>query len=377
VIGPVSAFLFLAACPAAQPDSDSLGPAQVAHLPPQEAMNLNREGKALYRDGHFAESRAKYQRAKELDLDFLAPWLNLACAYAREDRFAEATEQAVTLIRHAYVPGAREVMEAADLGALQIRPQELAKLKSALAQAAKEWSQAAQPGFLFVGRTQPPVKLQGQGILVLAMNQEIYAWLPRSGRFLPLTAEDGRVLAFVKSPDGHRIVFVRAGRLVRGAGQADLLRGLSVRQLDLASMALGPVIELPGDVRQLTLWPAARDSVELDVAGTVGVSSKYQFDGEKLQPAQTIHRRFSASVHPVVLTAAGVAPTSRVVSDAGCSFSAHDEISGNGLPGIRISARAGKGFFLDARYGAGLDGLPFPDSVSSPSKGLSPSGKTR
>jgi len=79
-------------------------------------MNLNREGKALYRDGRFAEARAKYQRAKELDPDFFAPWLNLACTYAREDRFAEATEQAVALIRHAYVPGAREVMEAADLG---------------------------------------------------------------------------------------------------------------------------------------------------------------------------------------------------------------------------------------------------------------------
>ena len=377
MIGPVSAFLFLAACPAAQPDSDSLGPAQVAHLPPQEAMNLNREGKALYRDGRFAEARAKYQRAKDLDPDFLAPWLNLACAYSREDRFAEATEQAVALIRHAYVPGAREVMEAADLGALQIRPQELAKLKSALAQAAAEWSQAAQPGFFFVGRTQPPVKLQGRGILVLAMNQEIYAWLPRSGRFLPLTAEDGRVLAFVKSPDGHRIVFVRAGRLVRGAGQADLLRGLSVRQLDLASMVLGPVVEIAGDVRQLTLWPAGRDSVELEVAGAVGLSSKFQFDGEKLQPAQTIHRRFSASVHPVVLTAAGVAPTSRVVSDDGCGFSAHNEIGGNGLPGIRISARVGKGFLLDARYGAGLDGLPFPDSAPSPSKALSPARKTR
>jgi hypothetical protein len=340
-------------------------------------MNLNREGKALYRDGRFSEARAKYQRAKELDPDFLAPWLNLACAYAREDHFPEATEQAVALIRHAYVPGAREVMEAADLGALQIRPRELAKLKSALAQAATEWSQAAQAGFFFVGRTQPPVKLQGQGILVLAMNQEIYAWLPHSGRFLPLTAEDGRVLAFVRSPDGRRIVFVRAGRLVRTAGQADLLRGLSLRQLDLASMALGPVVELPGDARQVTLWPMGGDGADLEVAGLVGASSKFHFDGQKLLPAQTIHRRFSAGVHPVVLTSAGVARTSRVVTDAGCGFSAHDEIDGNSLPGIRISARVGKGFLLDARYGAGLDGLIFPDSVPSPSKALSPARKTR
>ena len=340
-------------------------------------MNLNREGKTLYRDGRFAEARAKYQLAKELDPDFLAPWLNLACAYAREDRFPEATEQAVALIRHAYVPGAREVMEAADLGALQIRPQELANLKSALAQASTDWSKAAQEGFVFVARTQPPVKLEGQGILVLGVNQEIYAWLPRSGRYLPLTAEDGRVLALARSPDGRRIVFVRAGRLVRAAGQADLLRGLCVRELDLANMVLGPVVELPGDVRQITLWPAGRDGVEVEVVGLVGASSKFHFDGQKLQPTQTIHRRFSADAQPVALTAAGVAPTSRVVTDAGCAFSAHDEIDGNGLPGIHISAQAGKGFFLDARYGAGLNGLPFPDCASSPSKALSPARKTR
>jgi hypothetical protein len=377
VIGLVGACLLLAACPAAKPDANSPGSAQVAHLPPQEAMNLNREGKGLYRDGRFAEARAKYQRAKELDPDFLAPWLNLACTYAREDRFAEATEQAVALIRHAYVPGAREVMEAADLGVLQIRPQELAKLKSALAQASTDWSKAAQEGFVFVARTQPPVKLEGQGILVLGMNQEIYAWLPRSGHYLPLTAEDGRVLALARSPDGRRIVFVRAGRLVRAAGQADLLRGLGVRQLDLASMALGPVVELPGDVRQITLWPAGRDGVEVEVAGLVGASSKFHFDGQRLELAQTIHRRFSASVHPVVLTAAGVTPTSRVVADDGCAFSAQDELDGNGLPGVRISTGASKGFFLDARYGAGLNGLRFPGSVSSPSKALSPARKTR
>ena len=378
MIGLVGAYLLLAACPSATPDRSAPGKDAVAPLPAQAAMDLNREGKALYREGHFAEARAKYDLAQLGDPGFLAPWLNRACAYAREERFADATREATALIRYAYVPWAREVMEAADLGALQIRPQWMAMLKAALGEAAVEWGKAAQPGFFFVGRTQPPVKLQGQGILVLGVNQEIYAWLPRAGRFLPITAEDGRVLAFVKSPDGRRVVFVRAGRLVRAAGQADLLRGLSVRRLDLASMALGPVVELPpGDSRQVTLWPMDGDGADLEVVGPAGASSKFHFDGQKLLPAQTIHRRFSSSVHPVVLTAAGVASASRVVTDAGCGFSAHDEIDGNSLPGIRISARVGQGFLLDARYGAGLDGLPFPDSVPSPSKALSPVRKTR
>ena len=324
-MGLAGTCLLLLACPAAAPDANGPGQAQVAHLPPQEAMDLNREGKVLYREGHFAEARAKYELAKKVAPDFLGPWLNLACAYAREDRFAEATEQAVALIRHAYVPGAREVMEAADLGALQIRPPLLAKLRSALAEASTEWGRAAQAGFFFVARTQPPVKLEGQGVLVLGMNQEIYAWLPRSGRYLPITAEDGRVLAFVKSQDGRRIAFVRAGRLVRTPGQPDLLRGLSVRQLDLASMALGPVIDVPGDVRQLAMWFSGGGAVEMEVAGPGGASGKFRFDGQTLEPAGTIRGRFSASAHPVILTPTGVAPGTRVVMDAACGFSAHDE----------------------------------------------------
>jgi hypothetical protein len=337
-------------------------------------MDTNREGKVLYREGRFAEARAKYELAKKVDPDFLAPWLNLACAYAREDRFAEATEQAVALIRHAYVPGARDVMEAADLGALQIRPPLLAKLRSALAETSTEWGRAAREGFLFVARTQPPVKLQGQGVLVLGMNQEIYAWLPRSGRFLPITAEDGRVLAFVKSPDGRRVVFVRAGRLIRTAGQPDLLRGLGLRQLDLSSMALGPVIELPGDVRQLTMWFSGGGGVEMEAVRPAATLDRFRFDGQTLEPAGVSPGRFPRSV---VLIPAGVAPGTRVVADAACGFSARDEADAQGIPRVRISAHKGKGFLLDARYGAGLDGLPFPGPVASPSKALSPARKTR
>jgi hypothetical protein len=376
-MGIASACLLLAACPAATPDMGAFGKDAVAPLTAQVAMDLNREGKALYREGHFAEARAKYDLAQLGDPGFLAPWLNRACAFAREERFADATAEATALIRYAYVPWAREVMEAADLGALQIRPQWLAKLKTALGEAGAEWGKAAQGGLFFVGRTQPPVKLQGQGVLVLGLNQEIYAWLPRSGRYLQLTAEDGRVLAFVKSPDDRRIVFVRAGRLVRTSGQPDLLRGLGVRQLDLAGMVLGPVVELPGDVRQFTMWPSARGAVAIEAAGPGGELDRFRFDGEVLEPAKISPSGFSPGVHPVILTAAGVAPGTRAVADPACGFSAHDQTDTKGLPQIRISPRKGKGFMLDARYGAGLDGLPFPSPVASPSKALSPARKTR
>jgi len=53
----------------------------------------------------------------------------------------------VALIRHAYVPGAREVMERLISGRCRIRPLLLAKLRSALAEASTQWGQAAQEGF--------------------------------------------------------------------------------------------------------------------------------------------------------------------------------------------------------------------------------------
>jgi hypothetical protein len=182
------------------------------------------------------------------------------------------------------------------------------------------------------------------------------------------------VLAFVRSPDGRRIAFVRAGRLVRTPGQPDLLRGLSVRQLDLPSMALGPAVEVPGDVRQLAMGYSGRGVLEMEVAGPGGALARFRFDGKTLEPAGAGPGR---SLRSVVLSPTGVAPGTRVVADAACGFSAHDEADAQGIPRIRISAHKGKGFLLDARYGAGLDGLPFPGPVASPSKALSPARKTR
>jgi hypothetical protein len=370
--------LLLSACPTATPGPSGPGQPAVAPVPAQVAMDLNREGKAQYREGHFAEARAKYQSAQLAEPGFLAPWLNRACAFAREEKFDDATREASALIRFAYVPGAREVMEAADLGALQIRPPLLAKLKSALSEAAKSWGEATQGSLLLVGRTRPPVKLEGQGVLVLGMNQEIYAWQPRTGRFLQLTAEDGRVLALVSSKDGRTLVYLRAGRLVRAPGQPDVLRGLSVRQLDLDSMASGPVVELPGDVRELTIWSSGRGSAEIRVAETADALSGFRFDGQTLEATGNIRSRPPSGVHAVVLSAKGVTPAGRVEgAQAGCGFSAQDDAHSQGLPRIRVTPSKGKTFTLDAQYGAGLYGLLFPGPTTPESKALSPAGKTR
>jgi len=365
-----------AVCPSPVPESHGQGQASIGVPPTQVAMDLNREGKALYRQGRFAEARAKYDRAHQADPDFLAPWLNRACAFAREENFEQATQEAMALIRRAYVPWAREVMEAADLGALQIRPRWSSMLQSTLAEAAPAWGRAVQAGLLLVARHHPPIKLQGEGTLVLGLNQDIYAWNPQSGRFLQVTSEDGRVLAFVRSLDGHKLVLLRAGRLVRTPGQMDLLRGLGVRELDLDRMANGPLLELPGDVRELSFWPSSGATI-LQVKGPSGGHGLFRFDGKTLEAAGSGFARPLPGVQMVRLSPEGVSPTSRYVNDETCGFTARDELDAQGNPRIRVQPQKGKSFILDTRFGAGLAGLPFPGSVEMPSKALLPRSKTR
>jgi hypothetical protein len=367
--------LWLAACPSPTAASGGQGRAGIGVPVASAAMDLNREGKGLYRDGRFTEARAKYSQALAADPDFLAPWLNRACALARQENFEQATQEASALIRHAYVPWGREVMEAADLGALQIRPQWMSALQSTLAEAAPAWGKAVQGGVLLVARSEPPVKLQGQGVLVLRLNQDVYAWIPQTGRFLQVTSEDGRVLAFVRSPDGRKLVLLLAGRLLRTPGAPDLLRGLGVRELDLERMVSGPVVKLPGDAREVSFWPAAGATI-FRVTGPLGSRGLFRFDGKSLEPAGSGFARPLPGARVVRLTNRGVLAPASQESNAECGFSVSDELDPKASR-VRVQPRKGKAFVLDARYGAGLAGLPFPASDETPSKALSPAGKTR
>ena len=63
---------------------------------------------------------------------------------------------------------------------------------------------------LFVGRARAPLRIPatGPGFFILNPHQEIYAFLPATGRFRQLTNEDGRVLALLRTTDRRRIVYV-------------------------------------------------------------------------------------------------------------------------------------------------------------------------
>lgn len=348
--------LLAAGCPVLAPAPGAAGATAVAPEPKAAARTLNNEGKALYRKEQWAEARARYLAALAADPEWLAPALNAACGLARQERFAEAAREAAALVRRAYVPWGREVREAADLAPLHVRP-EMAVIEEALAASAVAWGRSLMDGLFFVARTRPAVSLAGEGVLVLGLQQELFAWLPATGRYRQVTSDDGRVLAAVRSGDGRTVVYVRAGKLVRAPGVAPALRGLSLRHLDVPTMTLGAPVEVPGDVEELALWALRSATAEVRVTAPGAAPRIYRLAGALVpQVGPSPEARLG---RPVRLTAAGVAAGEVVVSGP-CAFRASDERRSGQPPRLRITARK-QSALLAAPLGAGLHGLPFPD----------------
>jgi hypothetical protein len=351
-------FLLLAAgsCPAHTPTHGAPGLVAVAKLPTDAAMRENAEGKRLYREERFAEARGKYRAALAADPDFLGAQLNLACAYSREGRYGDAADEAIKLVRAAYVPWQREVREATDLGILQ-NQMDYARVTQAMAAAAREWGGQLGKAVMFVARTRPPVNVAGEGVLVLRLNQEIFAWNPLTGRYFQVTAEDGRVLGFVRSADGRRIAYLLGGKLVRQPGRSDAFRELSVRVLEMADMTLGRGFPIAAEASKVELRFFATPEIRL--TGPSGETTLLRLGETGWEEISTLRK--SDRLSSLVLTSAGIEPEGDRIKHAGCSFDLVSQRDTNGLPQIEVRRADGKRFSLDARYGAGRPGLLFPD----------------
>jgi len=371
--------LLLAAgtCPASAPVPGARGFAAVAKVPAEAAMRENAEGKKLYRQERWAEARGKYRASLVADPDFLGAQLNLACAFSREGRYQDAADQASKLIRTAYVPWQREVREALDLGILQDQ-KDYEKVKTATVEAATEWGAFVGRSVLFLARTKPPVNVSGEGVLLLSLNQEIFAWSAETGRYFQVTAEDGHVLGFVRSADKRRVAYLVGGKLVREPGQQDVLRGISLRVLEISTMTLGRPIPIPAEVTRVELGFVA--SPEILATGQDGASAAFRLDEAGLEKISSFRR--AANLDSLVLTVAGVHPESAAgrqsapawpalargknagkprAPSSDCVFYLNSKKSSAGLWQVEVRSPGGKTFLLDARYGAAVPGLPFPD----------------
>ena len=351
------------------------GPAAVGCLPPQpapgpgladpfrapdpKATELNTAAKVLYRQGRWDQARAQYRAAEAADPTFLAPRLNVACSFVRQERFGEAVAEVRALVERAYIPWSREVLEAADLGALKVQPQ-MVEVKRALSEAAVAWGAGLDQSVIFVGRLRLPLRVppEGPGEFILNPHQEVFAFTPATGRFRQLTAEEGHVVAVAVAPDRRRIVYVTAEKLVRGTKpEAATLDGVALGELTLATMTNDPPVPIAGGVRRI------------EIAGTPH-GFAYRIDGPRMSGRFVVGSDRTlvplTGARPpgpplAVLTADGALPVSAAsVSGGGCSGKARDTKSAAGGRAVVLSARGHLPRMIGGAFGAGLAGLPLP-----------------
>ncbi len=336
-----------------------LGVVDPFHVPPPAATQLNADGKVLYRQGRWDEARAKYRAAEAADPDFLAPALNVACSFVRQERFGEAIAEVLRLLDRAFLPWSEEVLSAADLGALKVRP-EGKQLRTVLSEGRFRWAEGLQGDVILVARTRAPLKLGTPGTaeaaLVLGPRQEIFAWSPRTRRYRQLTSEEGRVLAVARSSDGRRISYATAEKLIRGPGSGVALRGVVLKELELGTLsALGRGI-LQGDVRSLQVLTVGTGFAYRIERATGFVT--YRFKDGGLEPS-AVPRKLSAAVS---LTGHGVAKgVAAIPLPGGCEGTARDVRDANAVATVWVRGKGrGPEITIGGPFGAGLTGLPIP-----------------
>ena len=331
--------------------------------PLPQATALNSEGKTLYRQGQWEAARAQYRAASALDADFLAPRLNVACSFVRQERFAEATAEVIALLQLAPVPWTREVLEAADLGALKVRP-EMATVRAAMADSAQRWGQGVGDQVVFLARQRPPLRIpvDGKGVFVLGPHQEAFAWSPTSNRYRQLTATDGRVLAMLTSQDRRRLLYVTAEKLVREADRPPGLRGVTLSRLDLATMSSPPPLPIAGDVTRLEMVAEGPAGFWLKIGGE-GNQGTFRLDAtsETLAPGPprpALTRPASDAL--VVLAPTGSSGPRQSQRAGSCPVVVREVRSASGAPALQIRSPGRPAFLLRPTVGASLSVLPIP-----------------
>jgi len=332
------------------------------HVTSPAAAQLNCDGKTLYRKGRWDDARAKYRAAEAADPQFLAPALNVACSYVRQERFAEAVAEAKRLLERAYLPWSQEILDAADMGALKVRP-EGRDLRAALDAGRLRWADGLASDVIFVARTRAPLKLGGGPVvagaaLVLGPRQEVFAWSPRTRRYRQLTSEEGRVLAVSRSADGRRIAYATADKLIRGeGGQTSALRGLVVTEVELATLAPRGRSAVEGDVSRLEIVLLGPGNFGYR-AERSGSSFVFRVDDGRMDVGAVPKGAPAATT----LTAKGVVPSTRPARlPGGCTGTVRDVTGADRIPRLEVRPPGGtkvNPVVIGGPFGAGSLGLP-------------------
>jgi len=346
------------------------GVADPFHLPTDAAKQLNADALAFYRQGKWEEARQKYRAAEAADPQFLAPGLNVACSFVRQERFAEAVDEVRRLLDTAYLPWSDELATAADLGALKVRPEGRA-LRAILDEDRKKWAEGLSDDVLFVARTRAPLKLgnagAAAGTFVLGPRQEVFAWSPRTRRYRQLTSEQGRVMLMARSRDGRRIAYATAEKLVMAPSRESQLRGVVIKELDLGTLSLVGEARAGKDVGWLAILQT-RTGFAYEVeehAALDGKRGTYVLQDGELNLLRDTGRQPAgrpAGVRGVASLEGAFARPEKPTPLPGCAGTVADvrPRKDGAVPMVEVRLPGGRTFTISGPFGGGLTGLPSP-----------------
>jgi hypothetical protein len=358
------------ACFPASPDADAPGVVDPFHAPSDQAKRLNADALGAYRLGKWEEARAGYRAAEAADPAFLAPALNIACSFVRQERLDQALTEVRRLLARAFLPWSDEILTAADLGALKVGTPGK-QLRAMLDEARRRWADGLANDLFFVARTRPPLRLdtstpaatanQAPRTLVLGLRQEVFAWSPRTLRYRQLTAEQGHVLALGVSRDRRRIAVVTAEKLVIVSGAEPALRGVTIREIDLGTLTPESEARATVDVHRLEIIPMAGGGFAYRLEGSPGHGPTVVVKDGHLEPMPTPRNMAPTCT----LTGHGVSPTARPMPlSGGCDGNARDGRSPDGTPEVEVTTtrdrKNGPRRAVSGPFGGGLFGLAIP-----------------
>ena len=173
-------------------------------------------------------------------------------------------------------------------------------------------------------------------MLVLGLHQEVFAWSPQTNRYRQLTAEDGRVVAMVASPERRHLLYVTAEKLVRNPKGPPALRGVVMHVLMLPLMTVGKPIPIAGDVTRLVLAPAPAGFAIAIEGDRVNGNFSQASDGGPMVPARPLDERHRKQGVVLTATASRPARRARRALSEGCHLTARASKNAQGIPSIEI-----------------------------------------
>ena len=231
--------------------ASALGVADPFTPPPETPQRENADGFKLYRNREYTAALPHFQKALAEAPDYDAARWNLATTHAALRQWDAALREMDALLLHNFPRYARQVMTDPDWAPIKVTGKEFGQLKAKIEKARGIYGAGLDRAVLLIGRARPAVDSPVGDQVRTFRHAEVYAW---DGRWRQLSETSGRVLAFVRSPDGHRIaVLTQEKSLNVGGVFGRVMQDAQVFDMELRTLEPGKEQTLSTDTVAVSL----------------------------------------------------------------------------------------------------------------------------